>query len=374
MELMNKGLIFDAQSALPAQRACSFTSLLRLSSGIILAGFRRGSSKRSADGNCCLAESRDGGQSWRIVCQGFETELNGIIGEIRSITLAESDCGDLLAFLIWVDRSCGEKYYSAQTDTVLPSKIVMTRSLDAGRTWSTYTVLDTGPWQHAVLSGPAVLISRNRWLVPYEKQEPETPGGPSLHSAHAVLVTDSGEVEKIIQVARDPQDRLFFYDQRQTFCSESNRLITAFWTYDRQAEKDACIHIARCDPGKLEWEQPFSTGLTGQIAQPILLPDGRLLLFYVRREMPCSMRLICSADLGETWSRSDELVVYSKTDSAKNGEEVGGDYAALWDNMMFKWTFGHPAGVLTGDRTILLAYYAGPDERCLSMHWARLRL
>ncbi len=373
MEVVRNGLIFDAQPAPLEQHVCFYATLLRLSSGKILIGFRRGSTKFSADGNCCLAESSNEGESWEVVYECFENELNGAHGEVHSIALAESDDGTLLAFLTWVDRSAGEEYYNSESDTSPPSKVLLTSSVDGGKTWSSYTVLDTGPWQHPKLSGPAVRIGRDRWLVSYETQEPQTPGGPSLPSAHSLLVRDCGKAEKTVQVARDPLDKLFFYDQRQTLCPVANRLVAAFWTYDRQAEKDIDIHIARCDPAKLQWEQPISTGIAGQIAQPIPLPDGRLALFYVRRDIPGSMRLACSTDLGKTWSKSDELVVYSKGGPRESATQAEGSYATFWEDIS-KWTFGHPAGVLLDDNTILLAYYAGPDEKCLSIHWSKVRL
>lgn len=220
-----------------------------------------------------------------------------------------------------------------------------------------------------MLSGPAVAIPGGRWLVTTEKQEPQAPGGPSVHSAEAALVGDDGALERIVHVARDPRDRLFYYDQRQAFCPKTNRLISAFWTYDRVAEKDVDIHISEGDPVALEWQMPAATGINGQIAQPIPLADGRLLLFYVDRTPPGGMRLIASEDSGITWRRSSELVVYRHGGAQHCAAEGAGGYASLWEDMA-KWSFGHPAAVVLDESTVLLTDYAGPDERCLSIHWA----
>ena len=105
MELVDQGLIFDARSARPGHRVCFFITLLRLSSGRVLAGFRRGSGKQSPDGNCCLAESTDNGASWQVICESFQNELEGTKGEIRSIALAEMGNDILFVFLTWADRS-----------------------------------------------------------------------------------------------------------------------------------------------------------------------------------------------------------------------------------------------------------------------------
>ena len=372
MNIIDQGLIFDARSAQAHHRASFFTTMLRLSSGRILAGFRRGSTKYSSDGNCCVAESTDEGKSWDVVCEQFDNQINGITVEVRSIALGESRNGHVLGFLSCSNRSAGEGYYDADTDTTAPSTIYVTRSADGGRTWSKYRILDTGSLQYPVLSGPAVPLDGGRWLVTRERQEPELAGGPSLHSADATVVADDGTAEKILAVARDSRDQIFFYDQRQAYCPKSRQLIAAFWTYDREAEKDVAIHVARGDPATLQWETPFDTRISGQIAQPIPLPDGRLLLFYVHREPPGSMRLIASEDSGKTWQTSNELEVYRKGGGPEKGAAGEGDYTSMWVDMG-KWSFGHPAGVVLNDGTILLAYYAGPDEGCLSIHWARLR-
>ena len=42
---------------------------------------------------------------------------------------------------------------------------------------------------------------------------------------------------------------------------------------------------------------------------------------------------------------------------------------------MSQWTFGHPAAVSPGrSKVLLVAYYAGLDERRLSARWARIRI
>ena len=383
MKVIDSGLVFDAGAAPPDQRACFFTTMLRLSSGKILVGFRRGSTKYSADGNCCVAQSSDDGRSWDMICERFDGRFDGTTGEVRSVSLAEAGDGAVLASLSTADRSKGDEYYSADSDTICPSRILATRSLDGGRTWSGNTLLDVGPWQFPVLSGPAVPVGNGRWLVTHERQEPETDGGPSLHGAAATLVGDDGRAEKVVPVARDPQDRLFYYDQRQAWCPNTNRLIAAFWTYDRDAERDVDIHLSVGSADGRRWSVPRGTGLQGQVAAPIALPDGRLLLFHVRRTPPLGLRLVASAgegagaEGGGRWDLAEELEVYApaRPGHARPNAAAGGDggsgYAQLWQDMAV-WSYGHPSAVLVEDGVLLLAYYAGQDERTLGVRWARV--
>ena len=52
-------------------------------------------------------------------------------------------------------------------------------------------------------------------------------------------------------------------------------MAAAFWTYDRDAEDDIDIHFGWGNPATGEWEEPRPTGISGQIAKPVVLQDGR---------------------------------------------------------------------------------------------------
>ena len=84
MQVTDSGLIFDATAVEGPLRVCSFTSLLRLDSGTLLASFRRGSAKDSADGNVVICESTDEGANWSVISEGFETTFEGLPGEFPS--------------------------------------------------------------------------------------------------------------------------------------------------------------------------------------------------------------------------------------------------------------------------------------------------
>ena len=109
MQVTDSGLIFDATAVEGPLRVCSFTSLLRRDSGTLLASFRRGSAKDSADGNVVICESTDEGANWSVISEGFETTFEDLPGEFRSAELAELDDGRLLAVGGWVDRSDGRR-------------------------------------------------------------------------------------------------------------------------------------------------------------------------------------------------------------------------------------------------------------------------
>jgi len=373
MKLTDHGLIFDATKVAGPLRVCSFTDLCPLSSGKILASFRRGSGKDSADGNCVVAESSDNGQSWRVISEGFESTHSGVTGEVRAVEIVELDDGTLMALMNWVDRSAGEKFHSAETDTLLPLKMFTATSKDGGRTWGSYQELKAKNIGTPAITGSILRLPDKGWLFFLEDYEPREEGGPSVHSSHAWLSPDGQSFGEPITITRHPEDAIFYWDQRQARCARTGRIVSMFWTFDRPAEKDLDIHMAWADPDTLTWEKPYSTGIKGQIAMPIPLPDGRLLSFYVDREAPGALRLIASNDDGKTWDHANELVIYDNSGGSQSGAEGHSDYAQSWEDMNV-WTFGHPTACLLDDKTLLLAYYAGPNDKCLSAHWARVEV
>lgn len=370
MKVLEQGYIYDVEKSDSAKRTCFCNTFRQLNSGKILASFRLGSNKDSADGNCLVAESTDDGKNWAIISEGFKTVLDSVAGEIRAAELSELADGTVVAFVLWVDRRKGKSLYDGQTDSVLPTKLVMTKSSDGGRTWGTYQKLDTKDFLGPAISGPTVHLQGPGLLVPFENFQP----GQGIHTANALFSSNGELFDRLLTVAHDHENKVYFFDQRHARCPRTGRLVAMFWTYNRKTEQDEEIHMAWGDPDTLKWEKPFSTGIRGQVCQPIPLPDGRLAAFYVHRDSPGSLRLILSKDGGKTWDSQDELVVYMSDSAKQRGLNGQSDYVQCWDDIMTKWTFGHPMGVVLADGTLLLGYYAGPSTTCLSVHWARVQL
>jgi len=368
VKLLETGFILDVERVSDNRTVCMVPALLKLASGKILVSFRRGTGKDSADGNGMIMESWDG-KSWNKIFEGFENTANHVQGEIRCIALLERPDGVLVAFLSWFDRSRGERLYDSSSDTLLPSEIIAVESRDGGKTWADYRIIDTGNLRGTALCGQVVRVPHRGWLIFFEKYCPEEVGGRNLHAAHAIFTPDGKDFTRIVQVARHPENRFFYWDQRNELCMKTGRIVSMFWTYNRDEEKDEPIHIAWGDTEKLKWTQPVSTGIKGQIAEPIPLPDGRLLMFYVHRHAPGSMRLVCSDDGGKRWDIKNEIVVYDSTAGIERGTAKKSQYGEYWNDMQ-TWSFGHPASLVIDNHTVLLAFYGGKSNTSLSARWA----
>jgi len=369
MKIVDKGLVFDAGAGEGSLRVATFTSLLQRRDGSQLVSFRCGSGKDSSDGNVVICESTDQGSSWSVISNRFESSFEGLAGEIRGAELAELDDGRLLAVQAWVDRSAGDRpLRDAATDTLPTMHMLLGYSSDGGRTWGQRRALQ----RDAVLSGPVVRLPGRGWLVTSEFSHPRTSDRDRFHGAYAHFSADGDNFESIVDVVDENPD-IFYYDQRQRVCPVTGRLVAMFWTYDNRAEADIEMHLAWGDAGSLTWETPRSMGMSGQIAMPIPLEDGRLLAFYVHRHEPGSLRLVVSSDDGRTWDTQHELVVHANRGRAEQGILVETTYDEFWE-AMGTWSFGHPAAVVLPDGSLLLVYYAGPEPTCLSVHWARVEI
>ena len=369
MQVVDRGFVFDTSRVQDALKVCSFTSLLQLRDGALLVSCRRGTAKDSADGNVAIFKSTDQGASWSEISSGFVTQFEDLPGEVRSAELAELDDGRLLAVLGWIDRSAGDGVLRDSESDMLPAMhLLQEYSSDGGKSWVGRQVLQ----RQSVLSGPIVRLGERGWLVTSEYSQGANETTPRNHAAYAHFSRDGEDFEPAVDVV--PGDsQVFYYDQRQRYCPQSERLVAMFWTYDINAEADIEMHMAWGDAKSLTWSTPRSMGVKGQIAMPIPLADGRLLAFYVHRHTPGSLRLMVSSDQGVTWDRETELVVYTSAATPERGIGDQTTYDEFWD-AMGTWSFGHPSAAVLADGTLLLVFYAGPNESSLSVHWVRVAL
>lgn len=374
MRILDRGTIFDASAAPPEARFCTFPSLVQLADGRLVAAFRTGSSKDSADEDVHVMVSDDEGNTWQTVFEGFGEFPPGSGGRIRGMALTPLG-HRLVASLLWVDHSDPTlPLASPQTQGLLPTRVLLAWSEDDGRSWSMPQEVPLAPHKGNATTGSILILKDGRLALPYEAWKEYNDPSPGLHHAALRLSADGGATwSGPAIIAHDPHGRVLYWDQRLTVDSETGKLLAMFWTHDRQAQRDLDIHIAWGLPDSLTWSTPVSTGIAGQICAPLALGNGRVFAAYVHRHHPPSLRAVLSDDFGQTWTAAEELVFYEKR---RGGQEsgMGGprDFGDYWADMNV-WTFGHPVPLLLSDGDVMVAYYAG-DETAMGIHWVRIGL
>jgi hypothetical protein len=377
VNVIDRGVIWDATTQPQSKRIAYFTSLCPLSSGNILCGFQVGPAKHAPTATLGLCRSRHGGATWQEVPARFETSLNGVPGSLAAGEMVETEPGQLLLFTTWFDRSDPARpLFDPVTEGILHSKQLLAVSTDEGDTWGPWQVLPTPGLAGCATTGPVVRWPDGTIAHAFESFKEYDDPRPGRHAAWLLVSRDGGRTfAPPLPVAQDPAHRVYYWDQRLCPTRASGEFIALFWTHDLQQKKDLDVHFLRASihDGDRARGVPRQTYIPGQIAAPLLLDDGRILAFVVNRSRPGTMTLWQSRDGGVTWPEADRLVVHVHDEKAllsQGTENV--DFKQYWEDMG-KWSFGHPAiRPLPGGR-LLLAFYAGTPQ-CMSIHWARVEI
>lgn len=377
MTIEDRGVVYDATAASPDRRVAFFTSLAPLANGHLLAGFQVGPDKNAATATIALARSVDGGRTWRPVDAAFPTQLDGVPGSLNCAEMIEVAPGRLLLFATWFDRRDPERpLFDPATSGILHSRLLVSRSADDGATWDAWRRVPTGGLRGCSLTGPVLRWQDGTLVVPFESYREFDDPEPGHHAAWVVTSRDGGDTFGAPAcTARHPADRVYYWDQRLCAGVEPGEFTALFWSHDLAARRDLPVHLRRCtlSGSGITGSPPAPLPITGQIAAPLQLPDGRLLAFVVDRSGPCEMTLWSSPDRGATWPGSDRLTVYVHDETAPLSQGRDGiDFAAYWDDMG-RWTFGHPALLVLPHGRVLASWYAGRPG-CMSINWARIRV
>jgi BNR repeat-like domain len=348
---------------------CCFPSITRLPSGDLLASWRIGSDKDSADGAIMLARSADSGHMWSPPWRLPAGPDAPMPGEAHYGPLTALGPDHVLATIMWVDRSNqGRPFFHPETEGLLPVRTIFCESYDAGQTWRDYREMDLAPYHSPMpITGPTLKLADGRLACQFEVNKDYEDLRPWRHAAAWKISDDGGRNwPEHVEVANDPAGKLMYWDAGYALRANGFGL-AAFWTYDRWSNRDATIHMSSTEDGGRHWSEPWNTDLRGQVARPLLLDDGRLLLVYVDRFHDCGIRAVVSNDFGRTFS--GETVVYRH--ESDNGEAGSKSTSAEYNQAMNLWTFGRIDALTASDGAVLVVFYAGGSEST-SIHCARL--
>lgn len=377
LEVVERGLIFDAARQDPQRGVACFTSLCRLSSGKLLCSFQNGPSKQAPTGTVRIVEGDPGASDWNELPVEFETTFRGTPGSLATLELVEAEPGQLLAFATWFDRSEPERpLFDPVTEGILRSQQLSAESSDGGRTWTAWRALDLGELRGTALTGPVLRWADGTIGVALESFKEFDDPRPGSHAAWLIVSRDGGRTfEPPVLTARHPEHCVYYWDQRLCIGPGPAELTALYWTHNLAERRDLAVHLrhAQLQGDSLAASPITATGIPGQIAAPLWWDDGRLLAFVVDRGNPATMTLWCSRDRGATWPESERLVVYRHDEQAvlsQGAENI--DFKQYWEDMG-RWSFGHPALCRLDDSNLLLAWYAGTPT-CMSIHWANVRV
>ena len=377
MQIIHRSTVYAATDQEDSRRIAFMVGLSRMQSGTYLSGFTVGPEKNHPSGTLQLSRSRDDGQSWSLIPFKFDSVVDGVPGSLSSGEMVEAEPGRLLVFSTWFDRSDpGRPLFNPETEGILRSRLLIAESTDEGDNWTEWREVPTPGLTGCAITGPIVKWSDGTLALTFESFKEFDDPAPVEPAAWMMRSTDGGATfNDPYQIARDPEDSVYYWDQRLCPGSSPGEFVAMYWTHDRSAQKDLRVHFlhANCSTGSQCESSPDETTIPGQIAAPLILGNGRVLSFVVDRARPGTMRLWQSRDGGSTWPVDDSLVVHEHEELAAVTQGTAQiDFAAYWEDMG-RWSFGHPAIRRADTNRVLVAWYVGTPD-CMSVHSATIRV
>ncbi len=369
MELIADGMIYAGKPGTSAANSC-FPAIVQLPDGTLIVTWRVGSQKDSADGTILLSRSTDEGRSWSQPQPFPSGPCSERPGEIHYAPLTVLGNDDLLAALMWVDRSDSNRpFFNPVTEGILPVQTWFCVSRDGGQSWGDYRLMESDPDCPLTLTGPVLPLGGGRLVCQVEVNKSYDDAGIWRQAAVWRISSDGGyHWPECVEVAKDPNSQVFYWDARYGL-GNNGYVMAALWVYDRKQKHDLPIHLCESNDGGNIWTQPRSIGLVGQQAYPVLLSAGRVVFVYIDRFNSRSIRAVLSNDRGRTLA--DEIVVYQH----QVGRTEPGEDSAPADYLqdMELWTFGRVQAIAGIDGSMWIVYYAG-DTEATNIFWARLKM
>lgn len=373
MDIVRRGTVFFGEAGSEFSSAC-FPGVCVLPSGRWTVAFRASPKKADAfPQRFMVTWSDDEGRTWSEPVEPFSApEMDGVPGVFRGGHLTALGGTRLAAVIYWVDASDPSlPFFNEETEGILDSLIFVAVSEDEGRTWSAPRRMDTTPFHMpSAITGALLLLRSGEWALQFETNKTYYDTSPWRHESVLMFSSDEGRTWPEHAVAgADPAGRIFYWDQRPGVLADGT-VLDVFWTFDRKEAVYLNIHARESRDNGRTWSELWDTGLPGQPAPPVMLPDGRIAMPYVDREGTPLIKLRASSDGGRSWPRDTEVILDDSAARAQQGSKSGMQDA--WSEMG-KFSVGLPRTAALPEGDVLVVYYAGPETDHTGVHWVRLR-
>ncbi|MBP1990111.1 sialidase family protein [Paenibacillus eucommiae] len=373
VKIAAKGIVYKGAEN-SAQQSCGSPGICVLPGGRWICTFRAAPRKVATSGqHVLLTWSDDEGLSWSEPIRPFAPPLvGGKPGLLRCAYLTALGEQECIAVLCWVDHSDPElPFFNEETEGLLDTKIMLSRSSDRGEHWTEPELMDTSPFSVPVpLTGPILRLTSGALACQFELNKHYDDLEAWRHSSVLLFSKDGGSSwpEHVI-VSSDPANRIFYWDQRPGVLADGT-LLNLFWTYDTVTAAYLNVHARTSTDDGYTWSDYRDIGVPGQPAPPAALPDGRIAMVYVDRTAAPTIKLRISDDNGVAWPDDSEVILYEPEQAQEHVNRTSMQDA--WAEMG-KFSVGLPVTSVLNNGDVLVFYYAGTHSDHTGIEWVRVR-
>ncbi len=339
----------------------TFPTVTPLADGTLLATYRVGTTKDSADETIEIRRSDDDGRTWSAPVSPFDGTVNGTRGSLKTAYVTPIAGEHLIAAALWVDRETypGEPLFNEKTEGCLPMAILLSDSRDLGRTWTSWRVLplpeEIGP---PSLTSPILRLPSGRLAVSIETNKSYEDKSQWFQHVVYAYSDDCGQTwGPPVTICQDPTARIFHWDQRAGVCPDG-QLMTFTWTYDRETTRYLNVQRRLSRDEGNTWTAPEDLGFADQPSHPAILPDGRVVVAWVDRFQSRSIRARLAERIDAPFLPETEIVLYElEAGTPATATEAGSTGDLLAE--MGVWNFGLPFAESLPDGDAMVVYYEG---------------
>ncbi len=364
IECLETGLVYTNPQ--PYLKSCQafHPTLVSLGNGEILCSFDLGEAVESLDYCTHLSRSTDNGNTWHLQGPLLNTTANRpATHSVRITRLSDNTLTGFGARFYRDDPTQG--IVSRKTNGFVPMDLFLTRSNDAGRTWSPpeplHPPIDNPAFEicHAIVERPD-----GTWLAPTATARGHNGTQPAGEKALIFHSANGGRTWPSYGITFE-QPGITHWEQ-SVVSLEDGKLLAVAWAHDASAGKNLPTSYVISTDGGHTFSSPRPTGLNGQTCKLLALPNHQILCVYRRTDKPGLWANLAHLD-GDTWHNLAECPLWGT-----NRNTSGMDGKQNTFDELSGLHFGYPTLLALNQTEVLIAFWCLEGWTC-NIRWIKIQ-